>query len=203
MSWRSLLLSAVLTAMSGAAPLTVPGGGRDDKDGGDYVVQRGDTLSQLAVDHDIDGGAAELLDRNSDVLTDADTIYAGQRLAVDTVAPRRTDGTSFAPLAADPVPELSPAELAPAPLPATFPDAVAGAPWVVSLGDSFISGEAGRWAGNTGESSSLTDALGPTAYFDSPLDDRELIPCATGRSRPWCTSGTADRPPLRGRRSTA
>src|SRR5262245_34149402 len=27
-----------------------------------------------------------------------------------------------------------------------------GAPWVVSLGDSAISGEAGRWAGNTNDS---------------------------------------------------
>jgi hypothetical protein len=46
----------------------------------------------------------------------------------------------------------------------------------VSLGDSFISGEAGRWAGNTDGDSGLTDALGPAAYFDSPLRDRELIP---------------------------
>lgn len=51
-----------------------------------------------------------------------------------------------------------------------------GAPWVVSLGDSYISGEGGRWAGNTDRSSSRIDALGPTAYFDNPTHTGELIP---------------------------
>lgn len=41
-----------------------------------------------------------------------------------------------------------------------------GAPWTVSLGDSYISGEAGRWAGNTNGSSSKIDALGSSAYND-------------------------------------
>ena len=41
-----------------------------------------------------------------------------------------------------------------------------GAPWVVTLGDSYISGEAGRWAGNSNSSSSAMDALGSTAYAD-------------------------------------
>ena len=36
----------------------------------------------------------------------------------------------------------------------------AGAAWTVSLGDSYISGQAGRWAGNTNGSSSKIDALG-------------------------------------------
>lgn len=53
---------------------------------------------------------------------------------------------------------------------------VGGDPWVVSLGDSYISGEGGRWAGNTDESSDRVDALGPTAYFDNPTDTGELIP---------------------------
>jgi hypothetical protein len=43
-----------------------------------------------------------------------------------------------------------------------------GTPTVVTLGDSAISGEAGRWAGNTNDSSSKVDALGPTAYWDTP-----------------------------------
>jgi hypothetical protein len=43
----------------------------------------------------------------------------------------------------------------------------AGAPWVVSLGDSYISGEAGRWAGNSNNSSSSVDAGGAAAYFDN------------------------------------
>ena len=50
-------------------------------------------------------------------------------------------------------------------------------PWIVSLGDSYISGEAGRWAGNTSTlPESANDALGPTAYFDNPTDTGELIP---------------------------
>ena len=51
-----------------------------------------------------------------------------------------------------------------------------GTPWIASLGDSFISGEAGRWAGNSADGSDIVDALGPTAYFDSPDGDSELIP---------------------------
>jgi hypothetical protein len=42
-----------------------------------------------------------------------------------------------------------------------------GSPWVASVGDSYISGEAGRWAGNSNQSSSWIDALGPTAYYDA------------------------------------
>ncbi len=43
-----------------------------------------------------------------------------------------------------------------------------GTPTVVTVGDSAISGEAGRWAGNTNGSSSNVDALGSTAYHDVP-----------------------------------
>jgi hypothetical protein len=50
-----------------------------------------------------------------------------------------------------------------------------GAPWTASVGDSYISGEAGRWAGNTNESSSKIDALGPTAYDDNAGGNGELI----------------------------
>jgi hypothetical protein len=50
-----------------------------------------------------------------------------------------------------------------------------GSPWAASVGDSFISGEAGRWAGNTDESSSKTDALGSTAYDDNESGTGELI----------------------------
>ena len=42
-----------------------------------------------------------------------------------------------------------------------------GTPTVVSVGDSAISGEAGRWAGNTNGSPSNVDALGSTAYYDA------------------------------------
>ncbi|MGZ6997950.1 MAG: hypothetical protein ACXVLZ_06970, partial [Acidimicrobiia bacterium] len=51
-----------------------------------------------------------------------------------------------------------------------------GTPWVVSVGDSAISGEAGRWAGNTNGSSSSIDALGSTAYYDNASNTAELIP---------------------------
>jgi hypothetical protein len=50
-----------------------------------------------------------------------------------------------------------------------------GAPWTVSLGDSYISGEAGRWAGNTNNSSSSIDALGSSAYYDNGSNSGELI----------------------------
>lgn len=49
-------------------------------------------------------------------------------------------------------------------------------PWVVSVGDSYISGEAGRWAGNTNGSSSDVDALGLTAYYDNAGRTAETIP---------------------------
>jgi hypothetical protein len=50
-----------------------------------------------------------------------------------------------------------------------------GAPWVVSVGDSYISGEGGRWAGNSNSSSSSVDALGSTAYYDNAANTAELI----------------------------
>ena len=36
----------------------------------------------------------------------------------------------------------------------------AGTPWVVSVGDSYISGEAGRWVGSSNSNSAAADALG-------------------------------------------
>jgi len=51
-----------------------------------------------------------------------------------------------------------------------------GEPWVVSLGDSAISGEAGRWAGNTNQSSSKVDAGGADAYWDNASNTGEQIP---------------------------
>jgi hypothetical protein len=52
----------------------------------------------------------------------------------------------------------------------------AATPAVVTVGDSAISGEAGRWAGNTNGSPSRTDALGPTAYYDNASNTAETIP---------------------------
>jgi hypothetical protein len=50
-----------------------------------------------------------------------------------------------------------------------------GSPWIVSVGDSYISGEAGRWAGNSNNGESYTDALGSTAYFDNAGHTAETI----------------------------
>ena len=49
---------------------------------------------------------------------------------------------------------------------------------VVALGDSFISGEAGRWRGNVWDvaNAGRADTLGPRAYWDTP----------TGESTPGC-----------------
>ena len=51
-----------------------------------------------------------------------------------------------------------------------------GTPAVVTLGDSAISGEAGRWAGNTTNSPANVDALGTTvaAPFAAP-DGRQAV----------------------------
>src|SRR3954465_12111856 len=51
-----------------------------------------------------------------------------------------------------------------------------GTPAVVAVGDSAISGEAGRWAGNTNGSSSNVDALGSTAYLDDAGNTGETTP---------------------------
>jgi hypothetical protein len=50
-----------------------------------------------------------------------------------------------------------------------------GTATVVSVGDSAISGEAGRWAGNTNGSPSNVDALGASAYFDNEAGTGEAI----------------------------
>jgi hypothetical protein len=49
-----------------------------------------------------------------------------------------------------------------------------GAANVVTVGDSYISGEAGRWAGNA-SSESYVDALGSTAYYDNSSNTAETI----------------------------
>jgi len=63
-----------------------------------------------------------------------------------------------------------------------------GTPYVVSLGDSYISGEAGRWAGNTGNGEQYVDALGSSAYLDG--GSSEVIPnCHRARSAPAFIGG--------------
>jgi len=60
-------------------------------------------------------------------------------------------------------------------LPARADGPGVGAPWVATVGDSYISGEAGRWAGNTNTGEQYIDALGPTAYYDNSTDTAEQI----------------------------
>ena len=50
-----------------------------------------------------------------------------------------------------------------------------GTPWVVTVGDSAISGEAGRWAGNTNREPWRTDATGTDTYFDNATRTAEQI----------------------------
>lgn len=57
-----------------------------------------------------------------------------------------------------------------------------GAPWIVSVGDSAISGEAGRWAGNTNDSYTKVDALGEAAYDDTGGAGEAIPGCHRSRS---------------------
>ena len=61
------------------------------------------------------------------------------------------------------------------PTPAQADGPGVGTPYVVSVGDSYISGEAGRWAGSSNASASRADALGGTAYFDNASNTGEQI----------------------------
>jgi hypothetical protein len=51
-----------------------------------------------------------------------------------------------------------------------------GTPYVVTVGDSYISGEAGRWAGSSNNSEAPADALGAHAYHDNASGTAEQIP---------------------------
>src|SRR4051812_14394521 len=51
-----------------------------------------------------------------------------------------------------------------------------GTPYVAAVGDSYISGEAGRWAGNSDQGSGSVDALGPNAYDDNAGHTAPLTP---------------------------
>jgi hypothetical protein len=51
-----------------------------------------------------------------------------------------------------------------------------GTPYLVTVGDSYISGEAGRWAGSSNDSEAPADALGAHAYHDNATHTAELIP---------------------------
>ena len=64
-----------------------------------------------------------------------------------------------------------------------------GTPTVVAVGDSYISGESGRWAGNA-SSESYVDALGSTAYYDNSTNSAETIPgCHRSKSNESAIGG--------------
>jgi len=84
------------------------------------------------------------------------------------------------------------APLAPAPAARADGPGV-GTPYVVTVGDSYISGEAGRWAGSSNESSARADALGATAYHDTPSGEA-INRCHRSRSaEAFFGSGTQGR----------
>lgn len=56
----------------------------------------------------------------------------------------------------------------------TLPQSEPG--WIVTMGDSAISGEAGRWAGNTSSLSPSAHDTGAAAYFDDPSGTTETTP---------------------------
>ncbi len=59
-----------------------------------------------------------------------------------------------------------------------------GTSWIVSLGDSYIAGEAGRWAGNSNTSSASVDAGGPTAYYDNGGTSETVPGCHRSETAP-------------------
>ena len=85
-------------------------------------------------------------------------------------APSDSPATAAPPASISTAPEASAVAPLPSSMPAPAQDArlaaPKGDPWVVSVGDSYISGEAGRWAGNESLTTSDIDALGPAAYAD-------------------------------------
>ncbi|CAL9540933.1 transglycosylase family protein [Streptomyces sp. Tu 3180] len=60
--------------------VTTPTGEKVAKGDGEYKVVKGDTLSSIAQEHDVEGGWAKLFELNDDIVEDADLIYPGQQL---------------------------------------------------------------------------------------------------------------------------
>ncbi|MER6621367.1 MULTISPECIES: transglycosylase family protein [unclassified Streptomyces] len=60
--------------------VTTPTGEKVEKGDGEYKVVKGDTLSSIAAEHDVEGGWAELFELNDDIVDHADLIYPGQQL---------------------------------------------------------------------------------------------------------------------------
>jgi hypothetical protein len=63
---------------------------------------------------------------------------------------------------------------------------------VAALGDSYMSGEAGRWAGNSNEEPTWVDALGSHAHHDNEAHRAEAI-AGCHRSLSAATTSTSPR----------
>jgi len=62
-----------------AAPAAAPTAPRN---GADYTVKPGDTLSGIAKELGVDGGWTVIFDRNRDIISDPDLIFPGQQLDI-------------------------------------------------------------------------------------------------------------------------
>ncbi|NGO12917.1 LysM peptidoglycan-binding domain-containing protein [Streptomyces sp. HC44] len=60
--------------------VTTPTGKKVKKGDGEYKVVKGDTLSEIAAEHDVKGGWQKLFKLNDDIVDSADMIYPGQQL---------------------------------------------------------------------------------------------------------------------------
>ncbi|MFB7918622.1 transglycosylase family protein [Streptomyces sp. NPDC056061] len=60
--------------------VTTPTGKKVKKGDGEYKVAVGDSLSEIAADHGVEGGWQRLFELNKDIVQDADLIYPGQQL---------------------------------------------------------------------------------------------------------------------------
>ncbi|WP_406727198.1 transglycosylase family protein [Streptomyces sp. GD-15H] len=60
--------------------VTTPTGEKVEKGDGEYKVVKGDTLSSIAEERDVEGGWNKLFKLNDDIVEDADLIYPGQQL---------------------------------------------------------------------------------------------------------------------------
>lgn len=60
--------------------VTTPTGEKVKKGDGEYEVVSGDSLSEIAADHKVEGGWQKLFELNKDIVKNADLIYPGQQL---------------------------------------------------------------------------------------------------------------------------
>ncbi|WP_219419746.1 LysM peptidoglycan-binding domain-containing protein [Pseudonocardia nigra] len=72
--------SAEPTKVRASAPVAAPAPAARAKNGADYTVRSGDTLSKIAAAHNVAGGWQAIFERNRDVLSNPNVIRVGQQL---------------------------------------------------------------------------------------------------------------------------